>query len=143
MRTLRTRKQRRAWAKKLGKTENQLNAETQRFLEGSAQKMRDNPTGAEKLLKERLEEILPKNGLSFLFQHVLAGKIVDFYIPEVRLIIEVDGGYHYFVKGQKAKDKQREGRITRKYRRLIRFDNEEIEQDIVRVSMEILAKCGT
>lgn len=65
-------------------------------LELIAQERRERPTRAERALTALLNEV---NG------HVLEGRferewvcggrwIVDFYFPELRLAIEVDGGYH-------------------------------------------------
>jgi very-short-patch-repair endonuclease len=65
-------------------------------LERIAQARRERPTRAERALEAFLSEV---NG------HALEGRfvrewvcrdrwLVDFYFPEVRLAIEVDGGYH-------------------------------------------------
>jgi very-short-patch-repair endonuclease len=65
-------------------------------LERIAQARRERPTRAERALEAFLNEV---NG------HALEGRfvrewvcrdrwVVDFYFPEVRLAIEVDGGYH-------------------------------------------------
>ena len=56
-----------------------------------------NPTMAELLVKQYLEEI----GISFKFQKGFVKpfhRIVDFYIPNLSTIIEVDGGYHDLIK---------------------------------------------
>jgi very-short-patch-repair endonuclease len=61
-----------------------------------AQARRERPTRAERALEAFLSET---NGHAlegrFLREWVCGGRwIVDFYFPEVRLAIEVDGGYH-------------------------------------------------
>jgi very-short-patch-repair endonuclease len=61
-----------------------------------AQERRDRPTRAERALAALLNEV---NGHAlegrFEREWVCGGRwIVDFYFPEVRLAIEVDGGYH-------------------------------------------------
>jgi very-short-patch-repair endonuclease len=67
-----------------------------RTLEVAAAERREHPTRAERALEAFLNEV---NG------HALEGRfvrewvcgdrwLVDFYFPEVRLAIEVDGGYH-------------------------------------------------
>jgi len=57
---------------------------------------------------------------------VLCGKIADFYFPDQRLVVEIDGGYHYFKKGQRAKDRGRQRVIEKSGRRVIRFDNKDV-----------------
>ncbi len=62
----------------------------------AAQARRERPTRAERALEAFLNEV---NGHAlegrFAREWVCGGRwIVDFYFPEVRLAIEVDGGYH-------------------------------------------------
>lgn len=140
--SLRTRKQRRRHLENQSKSANQIQAELNAFANKCADKMRSAPTEAEQVLFDLLSETLPRHKIRFLFQHVIAGKIVDFYLPEQRLIIEVDGGYHYFVKGQIGRDRQREAKISTKGRRVVRFDNEEIINFPANVISEILKQCG-
>lgn len=135
---LRTRKQRRAW----GKDKANPSKRRQAGLEKIANRMRQDPTEAEAMLLQIFAEVLPRHNIRFLFQHVLAGRIVDFYLPQHRLIIEVDGGYHYFRKGQQSKDRARQCEITQKNRDILRFDNEYVENFPRETIMAILAKCG-
>lgn len=65
-------------------------------LERIAQERRERPTRAERALAAFLDEV---NGHAlegrFVRERVCGGRwLVDFYFPEVRLAIEVDGGYH-------------------------------------------------
>jgi very-short-patch-repair endonuclease len=59
--------------------------------------LRKNSTDAEIRLwsKLRLRQL---NGLQFYRQRIIVNYIVDFFCPKVKLIIEVDGGQHYFGK---------------------------------------------
>ncbi len=59
--------------------------------------LRKNSTNAEIRLwsKLRLRQL---NGLQFYRQRIIVNYIVDFFCPKVKLIIEVDGGQHYFGK---------------------------------------------
>lgn len=62
-----------------------------------AEKMRRRPTSAEKRLRKLLITLLPKNGQVQSQWQFACGKknyILDFYIREVRLGIEVDGAHH-------------------------------------------------
>ena len=55
--------------------------------------MRHEPTASEAKLFEAIRS--EKLGVSFRRQVPLAGRfIADFYAAEVRLVVEVDGGYH-------------------------------------------------
>ncbi len=55
--------------------------------------MRHEPTASEAKLFEAIRS--GKLGVSFRRQVPLAGRfIADFYAAEVRLVVEVDGGYH-------------------------------------------------
>ena len=55
--------------------------------------MRSNPTEAEAILWDGLRSRLC-SGFKFRRQAVVLGWIADFYCPELRLVIELDGGYH-------------------------------------------------
>lgn len=88
------------------KKERSLKKKLFEWLENKAQKMRENPTEAERRLKILLEQ----SEVEFSFQYgivyrkkewdngkfvlIFKGYIADFYIPEKRLIVEADGGYH-------------------------------------------------
>jgi very-short-patch-repair endonuclease len=58
-----------------------------------AQQLRAEPTPAEVALLERLSR-RRLQGLKFRFQHILLGYILDFYCPEYRIAIELDGDGH-------------------------------------------------
>src|SRR5271163_1945670 len=55
-----------------------------------ARMFRQAPTSAEALLWEGLRRRFVA-GLRFRRQHIIAGYVVDFYCPSLRLAIEVDG----------------------------------------------------
>mgnify|MGYP003575335716 CR=1 FL=1 len=58
----------------------------------NARRMRKTPTEAEEILWTRLRS-RQCDGFKFRRKAVALGWIADFYCPEVRLIIEIDGGY--------------------------------------------------
>lgn len=58
----------------------------------AARELRSAPTRAEKLLWTRLRR--DQRGIRFRPQHPIGRRIVDFYAPEIRLAVEVDGGQH-------------------------------------------------
>jgi len=85
-----------------------------------ARDMRHVPTSSEELLWQTLRAC--QLGVVFRRQVPLLGRfIADFYAPERRLVIEVDGGYH----GQRARaDKRREAVLRRAGYRVLRIRNE-------------------
>jgi len=66
--------------------------------------------------------------------------IVDFYCHEKKLVIEVDGGYHEF---QKEYDEIRTEIIESKRLKVIRFRNEEVENEIKKVIDKIKSELKT
>lgn len=46
-------------------------------------------------LETKFAKILTDLGIKFKSQHVLKGKIYDFYLPDYELLIEVDGDYYH------------------------------------------------
>ncbi len=81
-------------------------------------------TDAERLLWSRIRGKQLK-GLQFYRQKIIGDYIVDFYCPESKLIIEVDGGQHYSVEG-KNKDHQRDGYMQKKGIHVLRFSDRDV-----------------
>jgi very-short-patch-repair endonuclease len=79
-------------------------------------------------------------GLPFRPQHPLDIFIADFYCHPIKLVIEVDGGFHKS-KDQIEYDIGREGELENWDIKVIRFTNEEIESDINKVLKEIEQVC--
>lgn len=44
-------------------------------------------------IEKRLIEFLNRKNINFIYQHLLEGKFYDFYLPELHLLVEVDGEY--------------------------------------------------
>jgi leucyl-tRNA synthetase len=99
---------------------------------------RKNPTEAENILWQRLRN--NQLGVKARRQHSVHGFIVDFAILEMKLVIEVDGGYHDTAE-QKTYDEAREKFLKEFDLDLIRFTNEEVvnhtEQVISKIKAEI------
>ena len=70
--------------------------------------------------------------VKFNRQHVIADFIADFVCLEKKLIIEVDGAYH-FTDAQMSEDAYRTDALEGKGFRVIRFTNEEVIKDIFSV----------
>ena len=99
---------------------------TYQLLLEKAQKMRKNPTEAESLLWQYLRG----NGLKehFRQQHPICGYIPDFVCLRLRLIIEIDGGYHSEGE-QQEQDKIRQDYLEKEGFSFLRFTNEEVLYD--------------
>ena len=103
-----------------------------------AQFLRRNETKAEKLLWEKLRNN-QLEGLKFRRQHPVNIYIADFYCHKLKLIIELDGDYHD-QEEQKQKDEVRTEVLRLNDLKIIRFKNEEVEQDINQVLTTIKNK---
>ncbi|HEU5163108.1 MAG TPA: endonuclease domain-containing protein, partial [Thermoanaerobaculia bacterium] len=98
-----------------------------RPLKALAKELRRGRTNAE----SQLWEILRRHGLcgfKVRRQHVLDKYIVDFFCPELRLIIEVDGGIHRD-PDQQAYDARRSLDLTMMGFAIRRFTNEQVQRN--------------
>jgi len=86
--------------------------------------LRNNQTKAEKILWEKLRK-RQMAGYKFRRQYGIGEYIVDFYCTELKLVIEVDGGYHDKKEIQNY-DMKREEYLTSFGIKVIRFKNEEV-----------------
>ena len=103
-------------------------------------KNRINPTEAEDILWQNLRN--NKLGVKVRRQHTIDGYIADFVITEADLIIEVDGGYHD-TEEQKSLDLARELYLNQRGFTLLRFTNEEVQNDIKNVLEKIQQRIST
>ncbi len=92
-------------------------------------------TEAELLLWERIRK--NKNeGYRFKAQHPIGKFIVDFYCHKALLVIEIDGSVHND-KIVAERDEGRELEISNLGIKVIRFTNEEIYNDLDKVTLTI------
>jgi len=77
--------------------------------------------------------------LKFRRQHSIGGFIVDFYCPEKRLAIELDGDVHE-EKKQATYDKARQKTIEALGIKVLRFTNEDVIQNVEDVLKAISAE---
>ncbi|HLE72944.1 MAG TPA: endonuclease domain-containing protein [Anaerolineales bacterium] len=103
-----------------------------------ARRMRAEPTLAEQRLWHHLRE-LQLGGFKFRHQHIINRFIVDFYCPEVKLAIEVDGPVH---KKQRLQDEECEAALRDLGYQVMRFSNEEVFMDLPTVLNRILSSCA-
>lgn len=87
-------------------------------LQKTAKIMRQKPTKAEKAFMDKLISW----GIRFKFQFIIAGYIPDFYLPEYKLIVEIDGFSHYTTKGV-LRDKFRTAILEKQGFKVLRIQN--------------------
>ena len=105
-----------------------------KLLKDYAKRQRQNPTIAERVLWEYLKR--GQLGQPFRKQHIIGEFIADFICLPVRLIIEVDGGYHQLPE-QQVDDETRTQWLNKQGFRVIRFTNEQVLFDTDNVIQEI------
>ncbi|MDO8626661.1 MAG: Sua5/YciO/YrdC/YwlC family protein [Candidatus Magasanikbacteria bacterium] len=84
--------------------------------------LRKNQTKAELILWNHLRD-KRLNGIRFRRQHGVGSYIVDFFQPDTKLVIELDGDVHYVDKDQVEKDRLRTKWLVDSGYKVIRFDN--------------------
>jgi len=90
----------------------------------NAQYLRERATIAEEILWLELKNN-QLEGYKFRRQHPLNIYIADFYCHKLKLVIEIDGGYHQTEEQQKS-DAERTKAIEFQGLKVIRFSNEEV-----------------
>jgi very-short-patch-repair endonuclease len=91
-----------------------------------AKELRHDLTPTEEILWDALRN-RGLNGLKFRRQHPLGPYIADFFCPEYRLVIEVDGGVHDEIAED---DETRTSQLIDHSYRVLRFRNDEIETNL-------------
>lgn len=69
-------------------------------------------------------------GYKFRRQFSIGGYVVDFYCPELRLVIEVDGPAHFINKEVLLYDKERQKYIESLNIKVLRFTNTDVYNNI-------------
>ena len=96
--------------------------------------LRKNQTKHEEILWECIRN--RKLGIKFKRQYSIGGYILDFYCPEIKLVIELDGLQH----GEKENflyDKDRTEYLSILGCTVLRFKNTEIQEDLNKVISRI------
>jgi len=92
-----------------------------------AREQRKNPTPIESLLWEALRGT-KLDGRKFRRQQPVGPFIVDFYCPEERLVVEVDGGVH---ASQQREDADRQEALESLCLRFVRATHDEVIFDLI------------
>lgn len=93
------------------------------LLKANARKMRNNPTPAEQALWQMVKS--RQLGVAFRRQFIIGIYIADLVCLSKKLIIEVDGKYH-FTEEQQKEGRIRSANLEARGFRILRFTNEQI-----------------
>ena len=103
-------------------------------IDDVARQMRAAPTPAETLLWEQLR--LRPSGTKFRRQHAVGRFVFDFICVPARLVIEVDGPIH---NDTEPRDRYRDAVIRAAGYRVLRFNNDEVFEDVLAVVATIVS----
>src|SRR3989442_1833042 len=106
-----------------------------RMLSPHAKRLRRDETDAERKLWMRLRD-RQLNGLKFRRQQPIGRYVVDFFCPERRLVIELDGGHH---ADQVQADQRRTEFLNTAGYRVLRFWDHEVLANTDAVLQQIAA----
>ncbi|MGB5960021.1 MAG: DUF559 domain-containing protein [Coleofasciculaceae cyanobacterium] len=93
-----------------------------------ARTLRHTPTATENLLWQNLRG--KQRGYKVRRQHPIGVFIVDFYIPQARLIVEIDGLIH---TAQQQKDLERQALLEQLGLQFLRFSTAQVEQNLPQI----------
>ncbi|MBO5882912.1 MAG: DUF559 domain-containing protein [Clostridia bacterium] len=109
-----------------------------RKIVSTARTLRKNMTPEEKHLWYDLLKLLPFNVRR---QHNIENYIVDFYIAEKKIVIEVDGRQHLLPQHLEA-DAQRDNALSKWNITVLRYSNDSIQNNFSEVTADILKNIG-
>ena len=107
-------------------------------LVSNARELRKNMTPEEKHLWYDFLKRLPYNVRR---QHNIENYIVDFYVAEKKIVIEIDGSQHALPEHKEA-DKQRDAVISSWGIVVLRYSNDSIRNNFASVTKDILNHLG-
>ena len=105
-------------------------------LVSNARELRKNMTPEEKKL---WYDFLCRLPFTVRRQHNIENYIVDFYIAEKKIVIEVDGIQHLFTENKIA-DAERDSALSKWGITVLRYSNESIRNNFVAIASDILEK---
>ncbi|HSW54394.1 MAG TPA: endonuclease domain-containing protein [Ignavibacteriaceae bacterium] len=106
-----------------------------RNLKDKRKHLRNNPTQAEAFLWGYLKNSQFEER-KFRRQSSIKSFIVDFYCPEERLVIELDGDFHFDENAMKN-DQRRTMKLEEAGLKVIRFENQEVLLNLEKALKEI------
>jgi very-short-patch-repair endonuclease len=78
-------------------------------------------------------------GIVFIPQHPVDRCILDFYLPDLDMVIECDGDYWHSLPGAKRRDQKRDYWLQSKGYIVIRISETDIKADCRRAVLDALA----
>ncbi len=108
-----------------------------RALVERAKTLRRDMTAEETILWQHLRADR-LHGYHFRRQQIIDRFIADFYCHVANLVIEVDGPIH---ENRRAYDQERDARIATRGLTILRFNNDQVRQDLPSVLETILRAC--
>jgi very-short-patch-repair endonuclease len=109
-----------------------------KYIKKTRTRLRNNPTPAEAFLWGYLKGS-QLEGRKFRRQAGIKSFIVDFYCPAEKLVVELDGDFHFDDEGIRY-DKERTKKIENEGINVIRFENQEVLLNLEHVLSEIKNK---
>lgn len=108
------------------------------YLRASGRRLRKEMTETEVRLWNRIRR-KQINSLQFFRQRPIGNFVVDFYCPRRKLVIELDGGQHFWDENISGNDKNRDNYLENILGlKVLRFTNVEVYQNIEGVVREII-----
>ena len=98
--------------------------------------LRNNMPKAEVMLWKKLKG-KQVNGHRFRRQYSIGRYIVDFFCPELKLAVEIDGDSHFMDEASKESDRKRQVFIEKQGISFLRFTNIEVYRELEGVLMTI------
>ncbi len=109
-------------------------------LKKRAAEMRKDMTPSERIIWFQFLKDFSKNNHKVYRQRIIDNFIVDFYIPDFKLIIEIDWDTH-FTDEALAYDQERTKSLESEWCKIIRFTNLEVSTNLDWVSQIITDMC--
>jgi very-short-patch-repair endonuclease len=97
--------------------------------------LRNNMPPAEKIVWEKLRN-RQIEGCKFRRQYSIDRFVIDFYAPELKLVIEIDGDSH-FQDGAQVYDYERQSFLESSGTRFLRFTNQQVYENLAGVITSI------
>jgi very-short-patch-repair endonuclease len=107
-------------------------------MKNRRKRLRRDSTEPERLVWDELRR--KKLGFKFFRQYSVEGYVVDFYCPEKRIAIEIDGIIHKFTQEY---DKYRAQYLSAFNIKVVRFTNTEVENNLLGVISNIKIQLGS
>ena len=105
------------------------------------QKLRNNMPKSEKVFWQKIRG--KQLGVKFRRQFSVENFILDFYSPEIKLGIEIDGDSHFISNANILKDCNRDNVLFKKYSiKILRFTNTEVKENLEGCLEKLLREIG-